>query len=59
MEKTKEGTENESEMSDDGEKKNDEKQSRKTKNKMKRNRMEREKDGMPNKKTKRKSIKQT
>jgi hypothetical protein len=59
MEKTKEGNENETEMSDDGEKKNDEMPSRMTKNEEKRNNKEREKDEMLKKMMKKKSNRQT
>jgi hypothetical protein len=58
VETTKEGNENEIEMSDDGEKKNDEMQNKMRKNKMTRTSMGREKDEMPNKMRKRKSNKQ-
>jgi hypothetical protein len=59
MEKTKEGNENENEMSDVVEKKKDEMQNKMTKKKMKRNSKEKGKDEMPNMKTKKKSSKPT
>jgi hypothetical protein len=46
-------------MNDDGEKKNDEKRSKKTKNEMKRNSKEKGKVETPNKMSKRRSNKQT